>query len=66
MGEIWKPLDNSVYKQWVQDILDESSDELNGWQSNFISDMEYKLNAGWTLTKGQADKLEEIYTEMTS
>lgn len=29
MSKIWKPQPIKVYKQWIEDILTESSDELN-------------------------------------
>jgi hypothetical protein len=66
MSEIWKPLDIDVYKSWIQSILDEASDSLNDWESNFISNIDNQLTSGRILTQSQAEKLESIYNEKTS
>lgn len=66
MSKIWKPKDPGLLKLWVQTILDEASDELNDWESNFIIDIQNRLERGYTLTETQEEKLEQIYAEKTA
>lgn len=66
MAEIWKPQPIEVYQQWVRDILHESSNLLNDWETNFIDSIDNQLTGGRNLTENQATKLENIYTDKTS
>lgn len=65
MAQIWKPLDISVYKAWVETIVTEASDDLNSWETSFIESISTRLNSGRNLTELQAEKLESIYAEKT-
>lgn len=66
MAQIWNPKDPELLKHWLDSILEEASNELNDWETNFISDIEVKLNNNWRLTENQENKLEQIYAEKTS
>lgn len=63
---MWKPKDNATLKEWVEAVIDEASDDLNDWETNFIEDMRIKIEAGMTLTQAQEEKLEKIYANKTS
>lgn len=65
MSRMWTPQPIEVYKQWVQTILDEASDQLTDWESKFIESIEGRLANGWNLTQGQANSLEQIYADKT-
>jgi len=63
MSKLWHPQDRDVINHWLNTILDEASDDLNEWETKFISDMQIKLVNGWTWTQAQEEKLEQIYAE---
>lgn len=63
MAEMWKPHSIDTYKHWVVDILTEASNELNDWESNFVSNIDNQLDADRQLSEAQADKLEQIYVK---
>jgi len=65
MPPIWKPLDIDVYKSWVDAILDEASDDLNAWETDFVDSIGERLVSGRNLTEAQAEKLEAIYSSKT-
>jgi hypothetical protein len=65
MAEMWKPLEIDTYKHWVAAILQEASNELTDWESDFVQNMENWLDAGKQLTQRQAQVLERIYAENT-
>lgn len=65
MPKIWKPQPVEVYINWIETILDEASDELNEWESNFVNDISIKVLNGGTLTQRQEEILERIYAEKT-
>lgn len=65
MAPIWHPKNQEVLKSWVEAVLDEASDELNDWESDFIQDMENKLSSGQLLNQNQEEKLEQIYAKYT-
>ncbi len=65
MAQMLKPQPIEVYKDWLKAILDEASDQLTDWESNFISNIENRLTVG-PLTEGQANKLESIYVKYTN
>ena len=65
MKKDWNPLDIKVYKSWVEAILDEASDELNDWESEFVESIAKRLESHKNLTEGQAIKLESIYAIKT-
>lgn len=65
MAEIWRQQPLSVYRQWVADILEEASDSLSDWESNFIDSIELQLSNKYNLTQAQAETLERIYAEKT-
>jgi hypothetical protein len=64
MAEIWKPLERSIYQDWVDSILEEASDDLNEWESNFIESVNNQLKYN-DLSQKQAEILERIYSEKT-
>lgn len=66
MAKIWEPQPTDVYKNWVDTILDEASDELTDWEINFIESINNQLVSGRTLSQKQADIVERIYAEKTS
>lgn len=65
MSRIWQPQSIDIYKAWVDAIINEASDELNDWETNFVNDMQERLDSGRNLTEGQANKLEQIYANKT-
>lgn len=65
MVEMWRPLTIEIYKDWIEAILDEASDELNDWESTFIESIYTRLHNGNNLTQPQAEKLESIYVAKT-
>lgn len=65
MAEIWKPQSISIYNDWIQAIIDESSDILNNWETSFIESLTVRLDNENNLTELQAQKLELIYCEKT-
>lgn len=62
MSEIWKPLNQAVYLQWIEKITKEISDSLNDWETRFIHDIGFRLLRGFNLSKSQANHLENIYS----
>jgi len=66
MAVMWRPQDISVYQNWVKAILDEASDSLNDWESDFIDSIQNRLDQNRNLTQSQAEKLESIYATKTS
>lgn len=65
MAQIWRPQPFEVLKHWVDTILDEASDDLTEWETNFISDIQIKILNKWPLTESQQDRLECIYADKT-
>ena len=65
MAEMWKPQSTETYQQWVDDIIEEASDELTVWESTFVGDMQIRLASRWILTERQAQTLEDIYVRYT-
>jgi hypothetical protein len=66
MAKIWEQQPFEVLKQWIDDILEEASDDLNDWETKFIDDMNIRVINGWPLTETQEKKLESIYADKTS
>lgn len=66
MAKIWQPQPFEVLQQWIDDILEEASDELNDWETKFIDDMRTRVINKWPLTETQEKKLESIYADKTS
>lgn len=66
MPPIWQPRDNDTLKHWLDTILNEASDKLTAWETNFIADMEPRIRNNRPLTQGQEEKLEQIYAEYTA
>lgn len=67
MSLIWKPHPIDVYKEWHEKILNEAGEAgLSTWEIDFMESLGTQLEAGQNLSKGQAEKLEQIYTEKTS
>ena len=66
MPPIWQPQEINVYRMWVKSILDEASDSLNDWESDFIDSIGNRLDQNRNLSQGQAEKLESIYADKTS
>jgi len=65
MSSIWNPQPWEVLDSWVKAILEEASDDLNDWESNFVEEMAIKITNKWALTVAQERKLEDIYAEKT-
>lgn len=65
MAKIWEPQPIEVYKDWVESILSEASDELSDWESSFVENIGKRLDYGNNLTQLQAEKLESIYANKT-
>ncbi len=65
MSRIWQSQPREVLQSWIDAILEESSDELNDWESHFINDMAIRIANDWPITEGQERKLESIYAEKT-
>ena len=61
----WQPQDRDVLNHWINTIIDEASDSLNEWETNFVNDMQIRLQNGWSWTENQEKKLELIYAEKT-
>lgn len=66
MPEIWHQQSWDTLEYWVNTILEEASDELNDWETNFVNDIQIRISNRRPLTKLQQDKLEHIYAEKTS
>jgi hypothetical protein len=66
MAKIWQQQPFEVLQQWIDDILEEASDELNDWETKFIDDMRIRVVNKWPLTQTQEEKLESIYADKTS
>lgn len=66
MSEIFKPLSNEIYSDWINAIIAEKSDKLTMWEITFVEDMKNKLIArNCRLTERQHIALEAIYAEKT-
>jgi hypothetical protein len=65
MASIWRPLDPAIYKEWVRELLEEQSEALTSWETDFLASIETQLIRWRTLTEAQATKLESIYAEKT-
>lgn len=61
VGIFDKPEPNEWHAHMLSEILLTSLDKLTAWEEEFVSDMDDKLTDGSALTKGQAEKLEEIH-----
>lgn len=66
MAKIWQPQPFEVLQSWIDAIIDEASDNLNDWETNFIEDMSIRVANRWSLSENQEKKLESIYAEKTS
>lgn len=66
MARVWQQQPFEVLQQWIDDILEEASDELNDWETKFIDDMRIRVSNKWPLTETQEKKLESIYADKTS
>lgn len=66
MAKIWVGQSFEVLKKWIDDILEEASDQLNDWETKFIEDMNIRVSNKWPLTETQEKKLESIYADKTS
>jgi uncharacterized protein YmfQ (DUF2313 family) len=65
MAEIWKPLEISVYQDWIRAILDQAQDDLNSWEAGFVQGLDDLLDNGRNLSQRQAQVLERIYAQKT-
>ena len=52
-------------KYWLETILNECSDKLSDWESNFIESISIRLNYDRPCTDRQHQILERIYAEKT-
>ena len=65
MSEMWRPQENETLRTWILTILDEASDELNDWETNFISNVYNRVFSNQPLTQNQEERLEQIYAHKT-
>lgn len=65
MPKIWKPTNPETLKYYLITILDEASDELTEWESNFVNDISIRLFSGGGLSQKQEEVLEKIYVRVT-
>jgi len=65
MTQIWKPQSPDIHRYWLDTILEEASDKLTKWESNFLVGIEKALDFGWILSEAQEATLEKIYAEKT-
>lgn len=61
----WQPLNPAVYRDWVDAIIAEASDELTDWEKNFIDSIDRQLTLKRELSERQAEVLERIYANKT-
>lgn len=58
----------SKHEQWIEDIRSaegaHSGIKLSQWEEEFVENIEGRLAEGRTLTEGQANKLEDIWTRI--
>jgi hypothetical protein len=65
MAEMWKPQPLQVYRDWINDIMLQASDNLSDWENSFIANITMRLDNLYALSEGQAEKLEQIYVKHT-
>ena len=65
MAKIWEPQPIEVYKEWIDAIVNEASDDLNVWETSFLDSLGDRLASGRNLSEAQANKLETMYSEKT-
>lgn len=65
MSQIFKPLDNKIYLDWIETIKTEASDELSSWETSFVESIESQLRSGRLMSEKQHEILERIYAEKT-
>lgn len=66
MAPIWRPQTFEVLQQWIDDIIEEASDDLTDWETKFVDDMRIRVLNKWQLSQRQEEILERIYAEKTS
>lgn len=57
------PQPAEVYEHWVKTIMDEASEKLSEWETDFIASISNRCG---NLSEKQARCLERIYTEKTA
>jgi hypothetical protein len=65
MAQVWKSQPKEVLQQWIDDILNEASDDLTEWESNFVDSLDSCLRNTGRLSQRQQEILERIYAEKT-
>lgn len=60
------PLNNTTYWDWIDTIIDESSDKLTDWERSFLDSIGNWIASGKTLSEKQHEVLEKLYTKYTS
>ena len=65
MSRIWQSQPREVLQSWIDAILEEASDDLNDWETHFVTDIAIRIANGWSITELQEKKLESIYAEKT-
>jgi hypothetical protein len=65
MAKMWTPKPQELLQQWIDDILEEASDNLSDWESSFVDSVHSQLNRKGQLSERQEEILEKIYAEKT-
>lgn len=65
MAQMYRPYDESTYREWIDAILSEASDELTDWESSFVESLQTQLNYNSNFSQAQTEKLERIYAKYT-
>lgn len=65
MAKMWEPKSKVLLQQWIDDIVEESSDNLSDWENSFIESIQIQLNNRGQLSERQEEILERIYAEKT-
>lgn len=66
MPAIWKPQPKEVLISWIEAIVDEASEKLSEWETNFVNSCYDQLQYKSSLSEKQEKILEKIYAEKTS
>lgn len=66
MPPIWQPKDQALLQSWIDAIVEEASDKLSSWETEFIDSIQAQLLKRGQLSQKQEEILERIYAEKTS
>lgn len=57
--------DEKTLRYWIDTIVNEASDKLSDWETNFIESIDAQLRLKGSLSPRQIEILERIYAEKT-